>query len=187
MRQQDAQLLAAAKREKGTATAFEQILSRYEKLIFHITRRYFHNHEDAMDAAQEAALRIYRGLPGVTLKLDGTLKSWICTVTANVCLDIVRKKRVETEELTDNITYTTNAPSAEEHAAANERVREITSAITQLPDDQRIIIILRDLNGLAYEELASVLGISIGTVKSRLSRARGALKGLLEDNKNRRV
>jgi RNA polymerase sigma-70 factor (ECF subfamily) len=179
MQKTDGQLLAALKRNKNDADAFEQILFRYERLIYHICRRYFNNPEDAMDAGQEAALRVFKGLFGVTLKEDGSLKSWICTVTANACLDIVRKRRVETEELTATVSAQATVASAEENAAARERVREITAAIAKLPDDQKIILILRDLQGLSYEELAASLALSVGTVKSRLSRARAALKKML--------
>ena len=183
MHETDANLLTAAKieRAEGYSDAFEQILLRYEKLIHHIARRYFNNIEDTLDASQEAIIRIYKGLPNVIIREDGNLKAWICTVTANTCLDTVRKKRVQTEELTDDIVSTSpTLPSAEESAMTNERVREIMNAIEKLPNDHRMIIILRDMQGLTYEELAETLGITIGTVKSRLSRARAALKNMLE-------
>jgi RNA polymerase sigma-70 factor (ECF subfamily) len=167
----DAQLLAMD-------NAFELIFQRYEKLIYHVCRRYFNNTEDAMDAGQEAALRLYRAMHTVIPKPDGSIKSWVCTVTANVCLDILRKKRVETVELTAE-TKTAAIPAAEEDALARERIRELTAAIARLPDEQRIILILRDLQQLSYEELAEVLGISMGTVKSRIARARAAVRKML--------
>ena len=182
MHETDANLLAAAKSERveGRSDAFEQILLRYERLIHHIARRYFTNPEDTLDASQDAIIRIYKGLPNVVINEDGTLKAWICTVTANTCLDIVRKKRVATDELTDDIIAASpTLPSAEESAIANERAREILAAIAQLPDDHRMVIILRDMQGLSYEELAEALNLTLGTVKSRLNRARGALKKLL--------
>ena len=182
MRDTDAKLLAAAKQEmpEGQSDAFEQILFRYEKLIHHIARRYFTNREDALDASQDAIIRIYKGLANVTIQEDGSLKAWICTVTANTCLDIVRKRRVATEELTDiNISSSPTLPSAEESAITNERVNEILAAIAKLPDDHRMVLILRDMQGLTYEELTEALGLTLGTVKSRLSRARAALKKML--------
>ena len=183
MRETDANLLAAAKLERieGCCDAFEQILLRYEKLIHHIARRYLVNHEDALDASQDAIIRIYKGLPNVIIREDGTLKAWICTVTANTCLDIVRKRRIIAEELTDDaISTAPTLPSAEDSAITNERVKEILDAIAKLPDDHRMVLILRDMQGLNYEELATALGITLGTVKSRLSRARAALKKMLD-------
>ena len=182
MHETDAALLAAALQERGTgrAEAFERILLRYEKLIHHIARRYFANAEDALDASQEAVLRVYKGLPNLRLDAEATLKAWICTVTANVCLDELRKKRPHTvEEAPETAAVET---SAEEQAAARERVREILAALHQLPGPQRMVLILRDMQGLSYEELAVALEISVGTVKSRLSRAREALRKLLPEN-----
>jgi len=171
----DAQLLTQT-------DAFERIFSRYEKLIYHVCRRYFNNAEDAMDAGQEVALRLFRSLTKVVPKPDGSIKSWVCTVAAHVCLDIVRKRRIETEELTEESHAVSNptARPVEDALTAKERVQEIATTIASLPEDQRIIVILRDLQGLRYDELAEILNISVGTVKSRLSRARAMIKKRLE-------
>ena len=178
----DAQLLAAAKIESTTTPpsdrAFEGILLRYEKLIHYITRRYFTSREDALDASQEAALKIYKGLPKVTIAEDGSLKPWICTVVTRTCLDEVRKNRLATVELNEDTVQST-LPSAEDTVTANERVHEILTAIKLLPEEYRIVIILRDMQGLSYEEVAQAMGLNIGTVKSRLSRARDRLKNLI--------
>jgi len=179
----DAQLLAAAKLEKSmtppSTGAFESILFRYEKLIHYIARRYFDNNEDALDASQEAALKIYNGLPRVEIPDDGSLKPWICTVIARTCLDAIRKNRVKMVEFTEE-TIQGTIPSAEETVIINERAKEILDAIKKLPDQYRMIIILRDMQGLSYEEMAKILKLNIGTVKSRLSRARANLKKLLK-------
>jgi len=179
----DAKLLAVAQEElrlsrTANSNAFEEILRRYERLIYYVARRYFKSPEDAMDASQEASIKIYNGLPRVSLPEGGNLKAWICTVTARTCLDALRKRRPETTELTEE-TFHTTQPSAEESATANERVKEILTAIQKLPDDHRMAIILRDMQGLSYEELAKALKVTVGTVKSRLSRARAGLKKIL--------
>lgn len=182
MQKSDAMLLALVqeeiKKQVASESAFEELLHRYERLIYHLARRYFSNFEDAMDASQEAAIKIYNGIPRLTLPEDGSLKAWICTVTTNVCLDALRKHRPQTSELTEE-TLLAPLPSAEENATANERVRELLKAIQSLPEDHRMIIILRDMQGLTYDELSSVLKITVGTVKSRLARARAALRKLL--------
>jgi len=183
MQATDAQLLTTAKEEFNKVPpltgAFEVILSRYQKLIYYIARRYFSNNEDAMDASQDAALKIYNGLPGVTIAEDGTLKAWICTVVARTCLDAIRKRRIQTVELSDE-TLKSTLPSAEDTVTANERVNEILEAIKELPNDHRMVLILRDMQGLNYEEIAETLDINVGTVKSRLSRARAGLKKMLD-------
>lgn len=176
-------------RPDAPISAFEQLLLRYEKLIYHVAYRYFANAEDAMDAAQEAVLRVYKGLDKVALREDGTLKNWICAVTAHVCLDELRKRRVTTEALpaegdaagADGYPAGRPAePSAEDAAQANETVRELLAAIQKLPPHHRLLIILRDMQGLSYRELALATKVNEGTVKSRLSRARSALKKLVE-------
>jgi len=183
MIQTDAQLLAIAKLERNrkppASEAFESILFRYEKLIHYIARRYFRSKEDAMDASQEAALKIYKGIPKVVISEDGNLKAWICTIIARTCLDALRKQKAQTIELTEEIVKG-SLPSAEESAEANERVREILAALKKLPDDYRMVLILRDMQGLAYDEIARILEINIGTVKSRISRARANLKKLVD-------
>jgi len=183
MNQSDAQLLEIAKLELDKkppeSGAFEIILFRYEKLIHYIARRYFRSQEDALDASQEAALKIYKGLSNVVIPEEGSLKAWICTIISRTCLDALRKQRVATLELTEEVVKS-SLPSAEESAEANERVREILAAIKKLPDEYRMVLILRDMQGLAYDEIARALEINIGTVKSRISRARANLKKLVD-------
>lgn len=164
--------------QQNNDRAFEEILQKYERLIYFIARRYFPNADDAMDASQEAAIKIYNGLPRITLPEGGTLKAWVCTVTARVCLDALRKRRPQTTELSEE-TLAAHLPSAEENAVTAERSREIISAIQNLPNDHRMAVILRDMQGLSYEEIADILKISMGTLKSRLSRARENLRKIL--------
>jgi RNA polymerase sigma-70 factor (ECF subfamily) len=110
---------------------------------------------------------------------DGNLKAWVCTIAARVCLDNLRKKRVATQEMPDDDIAPGAVASAEDEVLARHRVREIETAIGKLPHDQRIALVLRDMHGLSYEEMAEAISQPIGTVKSRLSRARSALvKGL---------
>ena len=170
----DAKLLSEIKR--GSLKSFERLLSRYEKLIYHIAYRYFNNPQDAQDITQESVIKIYRGLPGVALKEGGVLKGWICAVTVNTCVDGLRKRRAEADILPEEARpEVCAAPSAEEEACARERADEIITAVASLPDDYRSVIILRDMQGLSYKQLAEAAGVGVNTVKSRLSRARAAL------------
>ena len=181
----DASLLSLCKKEISLGTtpagclSFDEVLRRYERLVFHIARTYFQNFEDAKDASQDVAIKIYNALHRVIIEEDGNLKAWIATVTARTCLDVVRKKRLQTIELNTDISAGSVA-SAEDSVIAKEKAEQILSAIKKLPENHRMIIILRDMKGLSYEELAEALGINIGTVKSQLNRARAALKKLLE-------
>jgi len=174
----DSVLLTILQENPNDARAFEEILQKYERLIYFVARRYFPIAEDAMDASQEAAIKIYNGLPRATVAEGGTLKAWVCTVTARVCLDALRKKRPIVVELTEDAPVA-HLPSAEDAVAANERTREILQAVHELPNDHRMVVILRDMQGMAYDEIAGALKISVGTVKSRLSRAREKLRRVL--------
>ncbi|MDR1663709.1 MAG: RNA polymerase sigma factor [Clostridiales bacterium] len=163
---------------------FENLLKKYEKLIWHIAHRYFNNNEDALDICQEAAIKIYKGLPNAKIPESGSLKSWVCAVTVNACLDELRKRKKAIEisqgDELDKLAEDKKSPSAEDEALARSRAGEIMRAISSLPEDQRTMIILRDMNGLSYQELSETAGIGVNTVKSRLSRAREALRKLLE-------
>ena len=181
----DASLLSLHKKEYGGGAApaecksFDEVLRRYEKLVYHIARTYFQNAEDAKDAGQDVAIKIYNNLHRVAIADDGNLKAWIATVTARTCLDALRKKRPQTIELNADI-YTNSVESAEDAVVAKEKAEQILAAIKKLPGNHRMIIILRDMKGLSYDELAAALSINIGTVKSQLSRARAGLKKMLE-------
>ena len=166
-------------RHPAHGTAFDEVLRRYERLIFHIARTYFKNNEDAKDATQDTAIKIYGNLQRVVISEEGSLKAWIATVTARTCLDALRKKRPQTVPLVVEQASGTEF-SAEDMAVAKEKAEEILRAIKKLPNNHRMIIILRDMKGLSYEDLAKTLGINIGTVKSQLNRARLSLKKLLE-------
>ena len=181
----DASLLSLYKKETGQGrtpagcASFDEVLRRYERLIYHIARTYFRNLEDVRDASQDVAVKIFGALHKVVIEENGSLKAWIATVTARTCLDELRKKRLHTIELNTDLS-TGSVASAEDSVVAKEKAEEILTAIKKLPNNHRMIIILRDMKGLSYEELALALNINIGTVKSQLNRARAGLKKLLK-------
>jgi len=196
VRETDQRLLSLIKTElpQGKHDAFEALLNKYEKRIYTISYRYFNNAEDALDMAQEAAIKVFNHIAGVTMPEDGenpdALNGWICTVTAHTCLDELRRRKrrpVQAHEIEEQMLpgrdRTHSAPSAEDTAVLRERAADIINAVTQLPDDFKTMIILRDMQGLTYNELSEAVGIPINTVKSRLSRARSALKKLYDGTK----
>jgi RNA polymerase sigma-70 factor (ECF subfamily) len=118
------------------------------------------------------------------------LKSWACRITTNACIDELRKKKnrstlsVDAEgEAGSYLDSLQSAdPTPEAALMGSERMREIVQAIERLPETQKALIILRDVNGLSYEEVAESTGIPLGTVKSALSRARLKLRNILQEN-----
>ena len=179
----DYQLLAQAKVEATLqpplAEAFEAILLRYQRLIHYIGYQYFKNQQDAQDRSQETALKIYNALPRVTITEDGSLKAWIATVATRTCLDFLRRHSISTVEfLPEHVTD--NAPSAEDDFYMLEDMRDLRDKVEALPTNYRVALTLRDIEGFSYEAIANMLEINIGTVKSRINRARASLKKLLK-------
>jgi RNA polymerase sigma-70 factor (ECF subfamily) len=176
MHETDTNLLSAAmlERTKGGFPAFEKILYRYERLIYNIAFRYFADPNDALNATHESVLKIYKGLNRVSLPENGSLKIWICSVTAKTCLDMSRRFRPVSIEFSDEIPPAA-LPDAEDVAVSLKRTQKIMEALYKLPDDCRMVIILKDVQGLCYNELATALDISVCKAKRRLSQARTGL------------
>lgn len=174
------------KAANGDHAAFEQIVSLYEKKIYNMALRYCNNSDDAMDISQEVFLRIYRFLP----KFNGEsqFSTWVYRITMNVCHDIAGKKSGITEvsfdaKSDDDEEYTVEV-SDERFSPENElekkELREIIKkGIAALDEAYRDAVIMRDINGLAYEDIADILQIGVGTVKSRIARGREKLRKFL--------
>ncbi|MCL2171861.1 MAG: RNA polymerase sigma factor [Defluviitaleaceae bacterium] len=172
----------------GSNAAFENIISQYEKLIYNLAYRIMNNHEDARDICQEVFIKVFRHIK----KLDGAdfVKNWICTTTHNACLDELRRRRGKAADSMDEIMDSPSrarlepadiAPGPEGEAMRGELSEQIARAIGQLNDEQRILVVLRDIHGHSYDEIAEITQSPMGTVKSRLARARGNLRKLLEN------
>lgn len=171
----------------GDIAAFEQLIESYQKKIFNIALRMLGNYDDAGDLSQEVLIRIYKSIG--SFKEQSSFSTWIYRITTNVCLDEIRKRknrkiisldeeiRLEDGEMKRQIE--SEEPSPEETAEAKDLKKIVNDAIGKLSEEHRIVIVLRDLQGLSYEEIAEVLKCPEGTVKSRINRGRQALKNIL--------
>jgi len=171
----------------GDVSAFEMLIEAYQKKIFNLAYRIVGNYDDAGDLAQEALIRIFRSIAG--FKEQSSFSTWVYRITTNVCLDDIRKKKnkkvisldeeihVEDGEMKRQIM--SDDPLPDEVAEKEEMRRLVNDAINTLPEEQRLVISLRDIQGLTYDEIADVLDCPSGTVKSRINRARQALKNVL--------
>lgn len=176
------------KAKAGDRDAFAALVSAYEGKIYNLALRYLGNREDAMDASQEVFLRVFRFLPG--FQEESGFSTWIYRIGVNVCKDMLAKRAKRGElslELPDEEEDYRTAEVADsrydpEAIVEQADLREsLAEAIGQLPQQQREMIVLRDIQGLSYEEIGQVLSLEAGTVKSRLSRARENLrKNLLQ-------
>lgn len=180
------------KSQQGDLEAFEQLLTQYEKKVYTIAYKYMGNAEDASDMAQEAFIKIYQSIG--SFRGEASFGTWIGRITANKCLDELRKRKkiqvtsldeeVELEEGSVRKEIAAEIDTPEDHTIRQETVRYVQSMIGQMREEYRIVLVLRELEGHSYEEIAQMLSCSLGTVKSRISRARNYLKEqILADKK----
>lgn len=158
----------------GDGTAFDEIVTRHERRVFAIAIRICRHHEDARDVTQDVFVTALRTLAG--FRGDAQLSTWLHRVAVNASLDLVRRRQrregPSVEEMEDHPTEDSGPESA---AIGSVRAQEVHRALGRIPPDQRAVIVLHDLQGLDYAEVADALEVPVGTVKSRLHRARLAL------------
>ena len=170
------------KSKNGDLNAFEELVRRYEGRVYSMAYRFMGNHADAVDLAQEGFIRLYQNLPG--FRGDSSFSTWMYRVVANACRDELRRRQrqrnVSLDEMAEsaggNIPVPSMEVSPEESAERNELQEYVQMCLNSLSEEHRLILIMREMQGLSYEEIADTLDCSLGTVKSRLNRARHALK-----------
>ncbi len=169
--------------QAGDEKAFTELVLKYQRKVYMMVYGMVSNHQDAKELTQEVFLRVYKHLKN----FEGTSSfyTWLYRITRNLCIDYYRRRKVRTSEFNDGLR---NASAREEQIfpvvssasretptgrlLKEELAQQIREAMDKLPPKHREILILRELEGLAYQEIADTLGISIGTVMSRLHHAR---------------
>ncbi|MBR7164069.1 MAG: sigma-70 family RNA polymerase sigma factor [Clostridia bacterium] len=177
--------------QQGDADAFGQLVTLYENKILNYCYRMLGNRADAEDATQEVFVKLYRFIDSFTGQ--SVFSTWLYKIASNVCLDLLRKNKRHTDTVS---LHQQNAEGEEfllniedkgltpyESAQVSEAQRALFLALEQLGEEQRQVVVLRDVEGLSYEEIAQITGTAPGTVKSRINRARQALKKLLEKDR----
>lgn len=152
-------------------TGFELIMREFYELVFNVAYSYVGNKMDAEDIGQSVFMKIYRKLN--QFRSESSLKTWIYRITMNQCHDFTRQKSLKTVSLEDREEGYSHIQEQMELAESSELVRD---SLMRLPAKFKDVVILKDMEGLTYKEIADSLGISIGTVESRLYRARMKLK-----------
>lgn len=170
--------------KQGELEAFNELVARYEKLVFHVAYRLSGNYDDANDVAQEAFIRVFNSIG--TFRGDANFTTWLYRIVTNVYLDERKKAKshmqtsiddyIELEENSVSRQIVDDGPTPEQSVQKMERDQILQQAIMSLPEYQRVMIVLYHTQGKSYEEIAEIMNLAIGTVKSRLNRARLALK-----------
>ncbi|MBQ4110809.1 MAG: RNA polymerase sigma factor [Clostridia bacterium] len=177
---------------QGDSESFEKLILSCEKKVYNIALKILGNEADAYDAAQDTFIKVYKNLE--KFKGNSSFSTWVYRITSNVCLDIIRKnknkkntvsidKEIEFDDSDATFEIEDRNADTEEKILEKERSEALHKALSRLNPEQREILVLREFQNLSYDEIANVLNIGTGTVKSKISRARAALKNELLKNK----
>ena len=187
----DAELVLRS--QNGDTKAFDELVTRYRGKVYAMIVNMIHNDADAWDLAQDAFVKAWKALP--RFEARSNFYTWLYRISHNVTYDWLRKKKVRGDgaEFDDTIQSAIEpgahtAPRAisqpDENAEKSELRQKIEAAIGKLSPDHRAVIVLKEVDGMKYQEIADTVGVSIGTVMSRLFYARKKLQGLLKDAHN---
>jgi RNA polymerase sigma-70 factor (ECF subfamily) len=180
----EARALEAAR--QGEVAAFNELVLRYQTVVYNVALRMLGNPDDAADATQEAFLSAYRHLHEFR---GGSFKAWLLRIAVNGCYDTLRRRQRRPASSLDELSEQSEGdigpgdskPGPEYSALNSETARVIQEGLATLPPEQRTLVLLCDVQGLSYEEAAEASQVALGTVKSRLSRARARLRDYLSE------
>jgi RNA polymerase sigma-70 factor (ECF subfamily) len=173
LREDDRQAVEAC--QQGEREAFDRLVERYQRDVYRLCYRYVNNHQDANDMAQEVFLKAYRALPG--FRGDSAFSTWLYRIAVNTCLNFRSARRPPQEELSEHLAD--GGAGIADRMQEDERSAQVREAVCRLPEKQRATLILKVYHDLTHEEVARVLGASVGTVKANLFHALGNLRKLL--------
>jgi RNA polymerase sigma factor (sigma-70 family) len=159
---------------EGDQEAYSELITRYKRLIYSVAYKFSRDSDEVNDLAQEAFIKIYRSLS----RYDSQYKfsTWSVKVATNICLDHVRRKRLNSVSLDEIENFTGKNNSPEEYYLRKEKSQALKNAIAGLPEIYRVPIILYHQKGMSYKEIAEKLGKPMSIIKNRIFRARNTLK-----------
>ena len=189
MTQTERELVCRAR--AGDTAAFEQLMLDSQDRVYTLCLRMTGNREDALDLAQETFLNAWRGLS--SFQGNSSFSTWVYRLASNACIDFLRKRKRRQQGESPHSLDDEEAPlpepadprgSPEEELERRELRRAVERGLQALPDHHRQVLVMRELSGMSYQEIGAVLDLDLGTVKSRIARARLALKKFLVQEGN---
>lgn len=172
--------------QDGDLSSFNQLVGRYQKFAYHVAYRVLGDGDAAADAVQEGFIAAYQAIDSFS---DGSFKAWLARIVTNKCYDALRREKRRPKASLDALLldaddaespYRTVSPERPDEAAERAELADVLNgAILELPADQRITLVLADVEGFSYAEIADVTDVELGTVKSRLYRARRKVRDML--------
>ncbi len=175
--------------QKGDLNAFNQLVFEYQEMAFNLAYRMLGDPDIAADATQNAFISAYKALGGYR---GGSFKSWVMRIVSNACLDEIRRQKrrptvplepydpEEDEEIESPFWLKDESPSPEAILESSELEDAIQNCLQSMKQDFRLMVVMVDIQGLDYQEVADSTGLPLGTIKSRLARARGKLRECLQ-------
>lgn len=179
----EAKLIGQA--QQGDLTAYNTLILHYQDIVYNVAYRIMRDPASAEDAAQDAFISAYKAINSYR---GGSFKSWLLRIVTNTCYDELRRRKrrpqSSLEEITDenpSVSFMADdQPGPEQHRQQVELVDAVKRCMDELPDEQRVAAVLCDVEGRDYQEIAEIMSVSLGTVKSRISRARSKLRDCLQ-------
>lgn len=171
--------------QQGDVTAYNRLVLHYQEMVYNVAYRIMGEPQSAEDAAQEAFVSAYKSLNRFR---GGSFKAWLMRIVTNQCYDELRRRKRRPQSSLDELTEDNESPAflrspgdtPEQFQLRVEMARAIEHCLDGLPDDQRVVAVMCDVEGYDYKEIADMVQVSLGTVKSRISRARAKLRDCLQ-------
>jgi RNA polymerase sigma-70 factor (ECF subfamily) len=173
--------------QRGDLNAFNELVLQYQSQVYNLAYRIMGEGDSAADATQEAFISAYRAINSYR---GGSFRAWLMRIVTNACYDELRRRKRRPTSSLDALYVVDAAPgevlmdgaeSPEAYAQRQDLNRALEAALQTLPEEQRTVLVLSDIQGYSYQEIADIVDVSLGTVKSRLSRARAKMRDYLLD------
>jgi RNA polymerase sigma-70 factor (ECF subfamily) len=180
--------------QNGDLNAFNRLVLEYQSTVYNLAYRIMGENDSAADAAQEAFISAYKNLRHYR---GGSFKAWLLRIVTNACYDELRRRKRRPAASLEALTVVEKGPDAEAEASLvskdespedfaerHQLAQQLQACLDRLPEDMRTVVVMSDVMGMEYAEIAANTGTALGTIKSRLSRARARMRDCLRQSQN---